>query len=400
MPCKPQTARKLLTEKKAKVVKLNPFTIQLTIATGETVKPGVMGVDCGYNHVGISVVTEKRELLSLEILLRKDMVDLNSERGQYRRARRYRKTWYRKPRFLNRKKDQDWLAPSIRHKKETHIKIIELISKLVPIKEIIFETASFDIQKIKNPKIEGKQYQEGAQKDFWNIREYVLHRDQHKCQQCKGKSKDKILQVHHIETRKTGGDRPENLITLCSTCHTNVHQSNLKLKVKKLKGFRAETFMSTVRWKLVAKLKNLGYNVTCTYGYITKTNRIELGLEKSHTNDAFVIAGGTTEQRCTKTFLVKQVRKQNRKLFKGARSHIRNTAPRFVANFQRFDKVTFKGAQCFIFGRRSSGYFDLRRLDGQVIHKSAKAEKLTLIQSFNTLLWESMQNKAFASSPG
>jgi len=107
----------------------------------------------------------------------------------------------------------------------------------------------------------------------------------------------------------------------------------------------------------------------------------------------------TRGHKCKKTFLIKQVRKQNRKLFKGARSHIRNTAPRFVETFQRFDKVSFKGTQCFVFGRRSSGYFDLRKLDGQVIHKSAKAKKLKLVQSFNTLLWELIQNKAFASSP-
>ena len=177
--------------------------------------------------------------------------------------------------------------------------------------------------------------------------------------------------------------------------------------------------MSTVRLKLVAELKDLGNNVMCTYGYITKSKRIKSGLVKTHGNDAFVIARGTTdtsavdtsavdtsavdtsvaEERSENNYLVKQVRKQNRKLFKGIRSHIRNTAPRFVEGFQRFDKVKFKGEQCFVFGRRLSGYFDLRRLDGQIIHRSAKAKKLKLIQSFNTLLWEPMRNKAFVSSP-
>ena len=160
MPCKPQTARKLLKEKKAVVVRLMPFTIQLTIATGETVQSGVVGIDSGYNHMAASVIIGNKEVFSSEILLRKDMVDLNSDRRQYRRNRRYRKTWYRKPRFLNRKKDKGWLAPSIQHKKETHIKIIELIKKLAPIKKVIFETASFDIQKINNPEIERKKYQE------------------------------------------------------------------------------------------------------------------------------------------------------------------------------------------------------------------------------------------------
>ena len=51
--------------------------------------------------------------------------------------------------------------------------------------------------------------------DFWNVREYVLFRDGHQCQCCKGKSKDPILNVHHIESRMTGGNAPNNLITLC-----------------------------------------------------------------------------------------------------------------------------------------------------------------------------------------
>lgn len=389
MPCKPQVARRLLKEKKAKVIMLAPFTIQLTNATGESMQSVALGVDPGYSQVGISVVTDKEELLSIEFLLRNDMVNLNSERRQYRRSRRYRKTWYRKPRFLNRKKEEGWFAPSIHHKYESMIKIVKLVKKLIPVDSIAVETASFNIQKIKNPDIQGKGYQEGVQKKFWNVREYVLHRDCHRCQQCKGKSKDKVLQVHHIESRKTGGDRPNNLITLCKTCHSKIHEGSLKLKTKKPNGFKAETFMTIVRNKLLEELESICDNVTRTYGYITKSKRIELELEKSHRNDAFVIAGGTNQKRSCLSHLVKQVRKQNRKLFKGIRSQTRNTAPRFVKGFQRFDKVRFKGENCFIFGRRSSGYFDLRKLSGQTIHKSAKAKELKLIQPFNTFLWES-----------
>ena len=398
MPCKPQTARRLLKKEKAKVIRLMPFTIQMTFATGETVQTVTIGVDSGYNHMAVSAVTENKELLCMEVLLRKDVVNLNSERRQYRRGRRYRKTRYRMPRFLNRKKEEGWFAPSTQHKKDSHTKIIEFVKKLVPVKKIVVEVASFDIQKIKNPEIEGTGYQEGEQADFWNVREYVLHRDQHKCHGCKGKSKDKILQVHHIESRKTGGDRPDNLVTLCKTCHTKLHRKELRLPKKFKNSFRAETFMSMVRWKIIEDLKKCNNDVTCTYGYITKRNRIEIGLEKSHCNDAFVIAGGKTEERSNQ-YLVKQVRKQNRKLFKGSRSHIRNTAPRYIQTFQRFDKVKFKEETCFVFGRRRSGYFDLRKLDGQVIHRSAKAKKLKLVQSFNTLLWEPMRNKAFVSSP-
>ena len=169
-------------------------------------------------------------------------------------------------------------------------------------------------------------------------------------------------------------------------CHKKHHRGELKLKVKASKGFKAETFMTTLRWMLVNHLRESGNNVTHTYGHITKNNRIRLQLSKSHANDAFVIAGNA--QARSQEYMIKQVRKCNRKLFKGIRSHIKNTAPRFIKGFQRFDKVRWNGSECFIFGRRSTGYFDLRKLDGTKIHASAKAKDCTLLESAKTFLTE------------
>jgi len=388
MPCSPRKARFLLKANKAKVVKRTPFTIQLTVVTGESVQPVTLGISSGYAHAGLSAVTEKQELYSSEVQLRTDMVKLNSERRQYRRARRSRKTWHRKPRFLNRKKPDGWLAPSIQHKLDSHIKVISRVKEILPITRINVQVAAFDIQKIKNPDISGVEYRQGDQLGFWNVREYVLYRDGHTCQYCKGKSKDRVLNVHHIVSRQTGGDRLGNLITLCKTCHRKYHKDEIKLKIRPSKGFRAETFMSMIRWRLVNQLREMGNTVSHTYGYITKSGRITLGLPKSHINDAFVIAGGNGQQRSSDCCVVKQVRKCNRKLFRGARSHIKNTAPRFIKGFQRFDKVVWHGTESFIFGRRSTGYFDLRRLDGTKIYASAKVGSLQLLESANTLLPE------------
>lgn len=387
MPCSPRKAKMLLKECKAKVVKRSPFTIQLTTSTGEAKQDIALGVDCGYSHVGLAGVSRKQELFSAEVNLRGDIVKLNSERRQYRRSRRSRKTWYRKPRYLNRKKASVWLAPSIQHKLDSSLKLTGKVKKILPITKINVEVAAFDIQKIKDPDIEGKGYQNGGQKNFWNTREYVIYRDNHTCQICKGRSKDPVLEVHHLESRQTGGDRPDNLITLCSTCHRKVSKGKLELMVKLQEGFKAQTFMNTVRWKLVNKLRELGNNVSHTYGYITKSKRIELGLSKSHSNDAFIIAGGNSQQR-TSGYLIQQVRKCNRKLFKGIRSHIRNTAPRFVKGFQRFDKVLWKGIECFVSGRRKTGYFDIRMLTGEKLSASAKYSQLKLLESSKTLLIE------------
>ena len=174
--------------------------------------------------------------------------------------------------------------------------------------------ANFDIQAIKNPNIVGVGYQQGQQAGFWNLREYILHRDGHKCQNpnCKDRGKEKILQVHHIGYwKKDRSDRPSNLITLCTKCHT---PKNHKRKgflygwQPKLKSFKPETFMTTVRWRLTSELSAMH-----TYGYITKSGRIALKLEKTHYNDAFVIAGGSTQKRAAPIFMG-QKRRNNRKL--------------------------------------------------------------------------------------
>ncbi|MCD6102680.1 MAG: RRXRR domain-containing protein, partial [Thermotogaceae bacterium] len=276
----------------------------------------------------------------------------------------------------------------------SHIKAIEQVKKILPVTKINIEVAAFDIQNIKNPDISGKEYQNGEQAGFWNVREYVLYRDGHVCQICKGKSKDPVLEVHHIVSRQIGGDRPGNLITLCQTCHQKLHKGELKkVKLKVDKGFKAETFMSTIRWKLVNRLKELGNTVSVTYGYLTKQKRIELGFSKSHINDAFVIAGGTNQNRSQVYYFIKQVRKCNRKLFKGIRSHIQNTAKRYIKGFQRYDKVLWHGIECFIFGRRKTGYFDLRKLDGTKIHASAKASELKLLERAKTFLIERRERR-------
>lgn len=224
MPCKPSKARKLLKQNKAKVVKVEPFTIQLLHGSSGYKQEITLGADAGSKVVGLSATTAKKELFSAEVQLRNDIVDLLSTRKQNRRTRRNRLR-YRKPRFLNRVKGKNkgWLAPSIENKIQTHLTIVGNVHKILPVSKVIVEVASFDIQKIKNPSISGEAYQQGEQMDFWNVREYILFRDGHQCNGKKG-CKNKILNVHHIESRKKGGDSPSNLITLCEECHDDYHK--------------------------------------------------------------------------------------------------------------------------------------------------------------------------------
>ena len=279
MPCKSSKTRKLLKQNKAKVVKREPFTIQLLYGSSGYKQEINLGVDCGSKMIGLSATTKNQELFLAELELRSDIVDLISTRRQNRRTRRNRLR-YRKARFLNRvgSKNKGWLAPSIENKIQTHFNIVDKIHKLLPITNIIVETASFDIQKINNPNIEGKEYQEGNSLGFWNTREYVLFRDGHKC--CVKGCKESILNVHHIESRKIGGNAPNNLITICERHHKQYHDGKLKLDLKRGESFKDATFMGIMRWTFYNRLKEMYPNVKMTYGYITKNTRITNNLPK------------------------------------------------------------------------------------------------------------------------
>lgn len=393
MPCKPRKARLLLKEGKAKVIKRTPFTIQLLYGSSGYKQEINLGVDAGSKIIGLSATTNKDELFSAEVELRNDIVDLLSTRKQNRKTRRNRLR-YRKPRFLNRKKSKKkgWLAPSILHKINTHLKIIDIIHKILPISKIIVEVASFDIQKIKNPNISGKEYQQGDQFGFWNVREYVLFRDGYKCQGRKG-CKNKILNVHHIESRKTGGNSPSNLTTLCEECHKDHHNGKLKLDIKRKQSFKDAAFMGIMRWSFYNKLKELYFDVNLTYGYITKNVRINNGLEKSHRIDALCISGNPQVKRLNNWYYIKKVRCHNRQIhkaniLKGGKKRL-NQAQFEVKGFRLFDKVKYQGREYFIFGRRNSGFFDIRTLNGEKVNKgSINCKKLELISFRKSMLWE------------
>lgn len=322
MPTSNAKARILLKQCRAKVITIRPFTIQLTYKTTEYTQPITLGIDSGYLNIGFSAVTEKKELIGGEVKLLKNMSQRIQDKAMYRNIRRQRLR-YRKSRFNNRKKEKGWLAPSIRHKLDSHIRFVEKLKKLLPITKVIIEVANFDIQKIINPDIQGKKYQQGDQLGYYNVREYVLHRDNHTCQNpnCKNKDVEKYLQTHHIVFKSNGGtNRPNNLITLCSQCHTpeNHLEGGFLYKWQtekpKLKGFKEATFMSIVRWCLVDLLKQ-NNDVLVTYGYVTKYHRERISIEKTHYNDAFCIANGVKQTR-SKTLIFEQVRRNNRSLEK------------------------------------------------------------------------------------
>ena len=224
---------------------------------------------------------------------------------------------------------------------------------------------------------------------FWNTREYVLWRDGHQCQHCHGKSKDPVLNVHHIESRKTGGDAPGNLITLCGTCHKAYHQGKIELNMKRGQSLRDAAVMGIMKWELYNRAKGIYGNVGLTYGYITKRVRITHGLDKSHSVDARCISGNPAAELCEQ-YIQRQTRRHNRQInkanpLKGGRLKA-NQAPYRVKGYRLFDKVRYNGTECFVFGRRQSGWFALRTIDGTLVTDSVSFRKLTFLSESERIL--------------
>ncbi|MHA1967369.1 MAG: RNA-guided endonuclease IscB [Candidatus Hodarchaeales archaeon] len=319
MPTTPRKARILLKEKKAKVIRRTPFTIQLNYPTAEFKQRIALGVDAGYSKVGFSAITNLQELLAGELTLRKDVSKKLDDRRMYRRKRRS-KLWYRKTRFNNRKasKPKGWLAPSIQHKLDSHFRLVKIIKSLLPITKVIVEVASFEIQKMENPDISGIEYQQGTLFGY-TVRNYLLEKYRYQCAYCK---KANIpLEIEHIIPKSRGGtNRVDNLTVAChccnlkkgnklaSECSPRLRKQITVIKKRACKSFKAATFMNMVRWKMVEQL-----DCQYTYGDRTKYGRMKIGLSKSHVNDAFVIAGGN-KQQLTKYFDAKQSRRNNRSI--------------------------------------------------------------------------------------
>lgn len=394
MPCKEAKARKLLKQSKAKIVKYEPFTIQLLFDCENQTQEVNLGIDAGSKHIGVSTTTEKQVLYEADVELRNDIVEKLSSRREARRTRRSRLR-YRPARFNNRvhSKSKGWLAPSIEHKINTHLQVIKHLYEILPITKLIVETAQFDIQKINNPDISGEEYQQGNQLGCWNVREYVLFRDNHECQCCHGKSKDNVLNVHHIESRKTGGNAPNNLITLCETCHKAYHKGEVELKLKRGKSYRGAAFMGIMRKTLLLRLKQVYPNVHETFGYITKNTRIENSLPKEHYIDARCISGNPLAEPLEYYLYQKCVRRQNRKMtqdkFMKGGIKKNNQLMGDIFGFALFDTVEYQKERYFVFGRRNTGFFKIRTLNGDEANNgSISYKKLKRIKHNSTQLKE------------
>ena len=359
----------LLKDKKAKVISKEPFTIQLLYDSDTYTQNLTLGVDTGSATIGTAVSDDTGNILYVsEVEIRNDITKKMKRRSEFRRLRRNRKTRYRKPRFLNRKnsKKLNRFSPTMTSKINSHKKEIEFIKSILPITTLVLETGKFDPHLMQNPDMNRHWgYQKGPNYGYENLRAMILDRDNYTCRCCKGKHKDSRLEVHHIIFRCNGGaDVAENLITLCHTCHVDLHDERIKLNLKgKSKGtLKHATQMNSIRAQL---LKHYSKAIE-TFGFVTKANRQELNLPKEHYMDAVVIAtsGIRPNFKTNNIYYKKCISKGDYQKTKGVDRNITIPTGR-VNGFRKCDKVKYKNNIYFIQGRYSTGYAILMNIKGE-----------------------------------
>ena len=275
-----------------------------------------LGVDAGF-HLGLAVVGNKREYYASESL-RQSEKDRITSRRELRRSRRNHLR-HRKARFDNRRRKEGWLAPSVQHRLDFTISEIKRLYTFLPIAKLVVEVTPFDNQKLVNPNIKPWEYTHGKMHGFKTIKDYLLARDNYRDALDGKQYPASQLRVHHLVQRKDGGtNQPDNLVLLSDINHSQANHNNgslakLRENRQKMLDYRGAYVMNI----LATRLGDYFDEYTTTQGYLTANLRQKYQLEKSHLNDAFVIAGGTdTTLRTNNVYSRQKLRNNNRMLQK------------------------------------------------------------------------------------
>ncbi|XHR82161.1 MAG: RNA-guided endonuclease IscB [Gloeotrichia echinulata GP01] len=320
-PIHPARARQLLRNKKAAIFRRFPFTIILIRAASVSdtqsvrreeshpdlsVTPLRLKLDPGAKTTGIALVNDAtgEVVFAAELKHRGFAIrDALTSRRQLRRSRRARITRYRKPRFLNRTRSDGWLAPSLQSRVDNIKTWVEKLRKLAPITAISQELVRFDMQLMRNPDIKGEEYQQGTLAGY-ETREYLLEKWGRKCAYCG--AKDVPFQVEHIHPRAKGGSNSITNLTLsCEKCNTKKGIKDIKEFLKKdpsklskilsqaKRPLADAAAVNTTRFALLNVLKETGLPVETGSGGLTKFNRRQQELEKTHWLDAACVGKST-----------------------------------------------------------------------------------------------------------
>ena len=406
MPCSCAIARLLLKQGKAKVVRRTPFTIKMYTQPVDThTQPLTLGIDTGSAVIGSAVSDECGNILYVsEGEVRNDIAQTMKNRATSRRNRRYRKTRYRPARWLNRRNSLKTgrFSPTMTSKTEAHLREIRFVQSLLPIQSRVLETGTFTPHALKHPAVLQNKwmYQKGINYGLANTKAYVLTRDGYVCQRCKGQSKDRRLEVHHIVFRsQQGSDEEANLLTLCKTCHEGLHAGTVTLKQKgKRKGnLLHATQMNSIRIQLLSRVEAIE-----TWGFVTKEHRLLAGLPKEHIFDAAMIAtrGNIPVFQTTEVLLKKCISDGDYQQTKGKHSQQRIPTGK-IAGLRKFDKVRYLGVEYFIKGRMSTGYAILMDLSGNklALKPTPKFDNMKRVSARSSWIINQKALPSFSSSP-
>lgn len=314
MPCSEKRARLLLSRGLAVVHRIYPFTIRLKQRVGGDVQTVQVKLDPGSKTTGVALVVLLKDRIKALHLFHlhhrgQAIKDALESRRSMRRRRR-NQLWYRPARFDNRVKPDGWLPPSLQHRVDTTVSLVNRLSRLVPVSEIMAESVKFDMQLMDNPEIAGKEYQQGTLAGY-TVKEYLLEKHNRTCAYCGGVSGDPVLEVEHIVPRSKGGtDSIKNLTLSCKCCnqHKNADSledwsarlSNSKLDTARKAGIKRvasgkagtlkhATAVNATRNRLVKDLTLTGIPVQTSTGAQTKLTRHEQQIPKDHCLDAVCV---------------------------------------------------------------------------------------------------------------
>lgn len=317
-------ARKLITDGKAVIHKYKPFTIRLKHKVIPNTRSYRLKIDYGSRYTGLAIL-EGNNVVWLGELHHKQTIksDIDSRRA-IRRSRRNRKTRYRQARFLNRKRsvDKGWIPPTLESRVNNITNFIKKYRQLIPLTDISYELVKFDMQLMNNPDISGVEYQQGTLMGY-EVREYLLEKFGRKCSYTG--EENVPLEIEHVIPKSKGGTNSINNLVL-ATREVNQDKGNLSLDewsevLRKRKDKKSKIILSNIpkiksqlksslkdaaivnatRWKVFEKLKETGLNIEVGSGGLTKFNRTNLGLPKSHYYDACCVGKSTPGSLIFKT---------------------------------------------------------------------------------------------------
>lgn len=357
MPTSNRKARILLKQGKAKIVCYNPFTIQLKYPTGETTQPIELGIEPNYNDVGIAVVSQEKVLHKSEIHFLPGMRTNLKSKSALRKARRGRKTRYRKHRCSNRANRWQDMTPSSRNKLRHYIKWINKFKALLPNCTVCIVCAD-PLEQTTSESNDSTT--RTNRKPFRNIRMRVFERDGYRCQIC-GRTNVK-LRLHHIRFKsKNGRNDLDNLITVCDDCHSHENHlpgnvlDNLRQQKRVCESKSANTDYPLSR-KIHAQLKQVFPDIISVANKDVLNRCTTLGLATNLYNKAIAVTGINQLKQDTNNILqIKQYRTKDRSIhnsvpIKGRKepnrnATRRNTNTRTYKGWVKNDKVRVFGTK-------------------------------------------------------